>query len=532
MPGLSSLILIGAVAWLVSMLVTPLVRRLAVRYSITDRPDGHRKLHDRPIPLGGGVIILAGFWTAMVLAVIVPNLWSPLLLDNWPNLASLLAASLAIAGLGLADDRFGLRGRHKLFGQLIATVILVASGLLISTIEVFGWRIELGLLAVPTTVLWLLLAMNALNLIDGIDGLATTIGLILSTTFCIISILSGHATEALVLAALAGSLVAFLMFNFPPARIYLGDSGSMLIGLLIGTLAIQGSMKGPATVAMAAPLAVWTIPLFDTAIAILRRKLTGRSIYMTDRGHLHHRMLEQSGSPSRALSWIAVACACTCVGALVSVYWKSDAFALLSALAVIATLVATRVFGYVELLLLSSKLKSLSLSMLMLPPRRHGQGRHTTVRLQGSRAWDLLWKSLIESIDKLSLDMIQLDVNVPAFQEGYHASWMSPHRGDTGGLWKTEIPLGTEKHVLGRLIVTGKLDGGSVCEVIDRLMDLLQPFEIQLLELARREDPEVSLDLGKMDQPEEFVGSGASLSTYMEPDVVSPSTFESTARRH
>ena len=120
---------------------------------------------------------------------------------------------------------------------------------------------------------------------------------------------------AVVAAVFVGSLLGFLPFNYPPAKMFLGDAGSMLIGLVVGSLAIGGTMKGPATVAMAAPLAIWALPIFDSVAAILRRKLSGRSIYATDRGHLHHRLMAVFGKNTRVLAVVAVCCAFTCAGA-------------------------------------------------------------------------------------------------------------------------------------------------------------------------------------------------------------------------
>ena len=148
--------------------------------------------------------------------------------------------------------------------------------------------------------------MNSVNLLDGIDGLATMLGIILIATFAALAAAAGRMEVAWIAMVFAGSLCGFIRFNLPPASIFLGDSGSMLIGLVVGTLAIQGTLKGPGTVLLAAPLAVWTIPILDSAAAILRRKLTGRSIYATDRGHLHHRLLERLGSNSRVLVAVAV----------------------------------------------------------------------------------------------------------------------------------------------------------------------------------------------------------------------------------
>jgi len=491
MDSAISLCLIGFAGLLISAAATPLIRRLALALNLVDKPDGHRKLHERAIPLGGGAAVLFALCLTLLLVHLVPTPWQLTITYSTRYLGALFGATAVVVIAGLADDRIGLRGRHKLLAQFVAAGILVGSGLLIRNVQVFGWQFDLGLLAVPLTLLWLVGAMNALNLIDGIDGLATIVGIVLSLTIATMAALNHRFTEAVVMTAFSGSLLGFIAYNRPPAKIYLGDAGSMLIGLIVGAMAIQGSLKGPATVALAAPLAIWTIPLLDTSAAILRRKLTGRSIYTTDRGHLHHRLLERfGGSTGRTLLWIGAACAATSVGTLVSVFLKNDLFAVLTSLAVVAIFVATRMFGHVELQLLGSRTKTLLLSLVSLrtPSPEPRKGRQSSFRLQGTRGWDLLWNSLLESTEKLNLSGMNLDVNVPAAHEGYHASWRSIHWSDSSELWRAEIPLCAGQQIIGRLTISGERDGGSVCETIERLMDLLSPFEAQLMELAQQDD--------------------------------------------
>src|SRR5205807_3125260 len=226
--------------------------------------------------------------------------------------------------VGLVDDFIRLRGRHKLLGQVVSVLIVMSFGLVVHQISLFGWQVELGLLAYPFTMLWLLGAINSLNLIDGMDGLLSSVGLILTIAIAAIAILAGQSAQAAVAVAMAGALAAFLRYNFPPASIFLGDSGSMLIGLVVGTLAIQSSLKTTATVAMCAPLAILSVPFFDTLMAIVRRKLTGRSIYTTDRGHLHHCLLRRGLSSTRVLLLVSAFSLLTAVSALASLAFHNE----------------------------------------------------------------------------------------------------------------------------------------------------------------------------------------------------------------
>jgi UDP-GlcNAc:undecaprenyl-phosphate GlcNAc-1-phosphate transferase len=407
-----------------------------------------------------------------------------LLEDSQWFLGGLLIACAWIVALGLYDDRFGMKGRYKLVGQLIATLIVVDSGLQIHTISVFDHQITLGVFSIPFTAFWLLGAINSLNLLDGIDGLATTIGIILCATIAVMGALFSHPEVAIVAAVFVGSLIGFLRFNFPPARMFLGDAGSMLIGLVVGSLAIAGSMKGPATVAMAAPLAIWALPIFDSVAAIMRRKLSGRSIYATDRGHLHHRLMAVFGKNTRVLAVAAVCCLVTCAGALVSVFMNNDLVALVSVLAVMTILMVTQVFGHVEFVMLFSRLKGLIFSLFS-----KSHDRQYAFRLQGSRDWNVLWESVIELAQKLSLIEVELDVNLAAAQEGFHASWRRPSRVEKNARWSAEVPLFNGEHVIGRLRVCGvRPEGYTSCETINQLMELLEPLEERIGVIALGRD--------------------------------------------
>ncbi len=474
------LLAVCCIAAFVSYTITNFVGIFAPRWGLIDRPDGHHKSHKREVALGGGLAVFLAAAITFAVEYFSSSRLQKLLGENESLLGGLLLACAWIVLLGLWDDRFGMKGRYKLLGQFVATMIVIGSGLQIDSIVVFEQKISLGYFAIPFTVFWLLGAINSLNLLDGIDGLATTIGIILCAT---IAVIAGYFTQpavAVVAAVFVGSLLGFLPFNFPPAKMFLGDAGSMLIGLVVGTLAIGGSMKGPATVAMAAPLAIWALPIFDSVAAIMRRKLSGRSIYATDRGHLHHRLMAVFGKNTRVLAVVAVCCAITCAGALVSIFMKSDIIALLSILSVLCILVLTQVFGHIELVMLISRVEGLVMAIF-----RTGGARQYVFRLQGSRDWNLMWQSVIEYAEKLNLIEVKLDVNLAALQEGFHASWRRPSRSEKSQRWSAEVPLFAGEHVIGRLSVCGNRPSGmSSCETINQLMELLEPLESEIVALA------------------------------------------------
>jgi UDP-GlcNAc:undecaprenyl-phosphate GlcNAc-1-phosphate transferase len=459
------------------LVLIPPARALARRWGLVDHPDARRKLHAKDVPVAGGLVVLAASVGALGLAAAVPGPLRDALAAKAAGLTGLLLGALVICGLGVADDFHCLRGRHKLLGQLVGVGTVLAFGVRIESVRLFGWQLELGLLSVPFTAFWLLGAINALNLLDGMDGLLGTVGGLISLTLGAMALMQGNLAAAAVAFALGGAVLGFLRYNFPPASIFLGDSGSMLIGLVVGVLAVQSSLKGPATVALAAPAALLVIPIFDTTAAIVRRKLTGRSVYCTDRGHLHHCLLRRGLSSRAALLVVSALCLVTVFGVLASVAWNNEALALLSALAVVATLVLTRLFGHAEFVLLHKRLASVAASFLS-PPR--GEARELAVRLQGSADWGEFWARLTACAARIDLVSARLDVNAPAIQEGYHAVWSrgEADAGEAGrALWRAEIPLAACGQTVGRVEVAGLRDGECVSSKIAELARLVADIE-------------------------------------------------------
>ena len=478
--GFLYLLFVGCIAGVVSYPITNVIIAYAPRWGLLDKPDGHHKSHKQAVALGGGLAVFLGATVTFAVEFLSSSALQESLVPETPFLGGLLLACAWIVGLGLYDDRFGMKGRYKLLGQLVASLILIASGLLIEKISLFGITVELWAFSVPFTIFWLLGAINSLNLLDGIDGLATTIGIILCSTITLMAFLVGQTAISIVGAVFVGSLLGFYRFNHPPAVIYLGDAGSMLIGLVVGALAIGGSLKSTATVALAAPLAIWALPMFDSLAAILRRKLTGRSIFATDRGHLHHRLLAMFGKNTHVLVIIGVCCAVTCFGALLSMFMKNDLVALGAVAAVLCMLIATQAFGHVEFMLIRTRIRSL---FLLLHPGN--SRRETSIHLQGSREWNLLWKSVIEFAEKMQLVDVKLDINLASIQEGYHASWTRSCVSEKRERWRTEIPLFAGEHLVGRMTISGsRREGISTCQAIDQLMKMLKPLELEIVSLS------------------------------------------------
>ena len=503
-----SLLLVLGVSFGLCVFVMPLAKILATRIGLVDRPDGRRKIHSRPIPMAGGLSILIASSATLALApLLFESLQASLDTERF-RLFGLALASIAICAIGIADDRGCLRGRHKLIGQILAAFLLIQFDWTVRSLSFFGWHMDLGMMAVPFTICWLLAAINSLNLIDGMDGLLGTVGLILCAGLATLAAFDERWAMAYVAVALAGALLGFLRYNFPPANAFLGDAGSMLIGLVVGALALQcgqGDALGGSSVPLVIPIAFLTIPFLDTAAAIVRRKLTGRSVYTTDRGHLHHCLLRRGYSPRGALLWVALLCLICVGGGLVGAIVGQEWIAILVSTTVIAGLIATRMFGDAEFLLVRDRGHDMTLSLLRVPAE--SSGRQRVVRLQGTVDWAELWCNFIAGSEHLNLVMIRLNVNAPALHEGYHARWDNAHEnGEDKTVWRAEIPLIAEGHLLGRLEVIGLQDQEPVRDKMDALLKLVEYFEAEAADLIQAKTvPTAPLVNGKTEgepQPE------------------------------
>lgn len=483
------------IAFAVSVLFAPVVAAIARRFHVVDKPDRHRKLHRQVVPLAGGPTLLV----AGVVAIGVTWLLHPQVLQqsrgDMAFFGALFFASVVIVGLGLLDDRFGIRGRQKLVGQIVAAVIMLAAGITIQRVRFLGWTVEFGHFAPLITVVWILGAINALNLIDGVDGLASTTGIVLSLSIAAVAyVLGGRPDGVLVALVLAGALSGFLVYNFPPARMFLGDSGSMLIGLVLGSVALKTSIKGVAATALIMPTAIWAIPIFDVSMAIIRRKLTGRSIYASDRGHLHHCLERKGHQGSQLLLVVGSLCAMTGIGAIAGSAMDNEVLTLLVVATAILLLVLTRSFGHTEMGLVRNRIVRLAGSMVRRPELGKTPMNDERAHLNGNHDWERLWATLTDFADHFQMDKVELMVSLPAVGEEYHASWRRDSSVEKHEAWKSDIPLMIDGMLLGHIRVEGAVGEGSICEWMSEMMGGLRAFEEELIMLIRelREEHGVS----------------------------------------
>lgn len=301
-------------------ILVPMVSRFARKVGAVDR-GGYRKIFDGAMPLLGGLAVAAPLVVLSLLAAIASYVivahW-PWVLTRFPDHFSIIygfasgrgsdylvlaVGGLGILALGLIDDTRGMRARYKLAGQVLIALFVTGFGYSITTVSVpvLG-TIDLGLfLGGLVTIFWIVGLINAFNLIDGVDGLASGIALMGAGALFAISVLQGATFITFAAAALAGSLLAFLLYNFPPARIFLGDTGSMFIGFTLASLSLAGAQKAEAAIILIAPLLALSFPIFETFVSIVRRYLRGVPIFLGDNHHTHHRLLSKGYSQPRVV---------------------------------------------------------------------------------------------------------------------------------------------------------------------------------------------------------------------------------------
>jgi UDP-GlcNAc:undecaprenyl-phosphate/decaprenyl-phosphate GlcNAc-1-phosphate transferase len=472
--------------YITARLVLRLVHRIAPAVGFVDRPDARRKLHEVPIPLGGGLAVWAATWLAWTAGLCFGGEGAGGTTGEIWFFSGLAMASLVTLLLGVVDDRIGLRGGHKLAGQLVAAVILLGMGFRIHALGVLGVSVELGAFAVPVTVFWILLVVNAFNLIDGMDGFCGSVGFVAALALALLAYWSGRPGDALAGLAIAGALAAFLKDNLPPARVYLGDAGSMTIGLLISALSIRACSDGQGTASLLALLALLALPLLDVLAAIARRWLTGHSLFKPDRGHLHHRLRSRLGSTIGALGVaVGLAAVGACGATLAMTSPLGDRVAGLALVTSIVLLVATDTFGGSELRLLLFRLRPPMANFLTKRSARRGVIRHEC-HLLGSRDWKGVWDALVREVEaSADLHRVELAIDMPSAGETYHGLWSLAK--DSGGRpgWTIAHSFHVGGVEAGVLRVAGSTDA-TRSQYLEKVEFLVRDLESRLEEETGR----------------------------------------------
>ncbi len=332
------IILAASVAFGISFAMTPPVKRFAEHVGAIDVPKEARRVHDHPIPRMGGLAIFLGFVLTVLLFVPMNT-----------QVTGILIGAIIIAVMGAVDDIVSLNAWIKLAGQIVAALVALRCGVVFSYISNPNFlsditTIPIGWLSVPLTLFWIIACTNAMNLIDGLDGLAVGVAAISALTMLAVSFIVSEPMVSLLLAALTGACLGFVPYNRNPAKIFMGDVGSQLLGFVLSTVSILGLFKIHAIITFFVPLLALALPLTDTAFAFFRRILRGESPFHADRGHLHHRLLAMGMSQKQV---VAVMYGISAVLGLIAVLLTGQSPVLRVGCLVLALAVSLAVWFYV-----------------------------------------------------------------------------------------------------------------------------------------------------------------------------------------
>jgi UDP-GlcNAc:undecaprenyl-phosphate GlcNAc-1-phosphate transferase len=441
-----------ALAFLISLMITaaltPVVRRWANRRNLAATPRSERDVHELPIPRLGGVAMVVGFMAPLVGLLLLDSGIGRYIERDHPEwetyVIALFGGTLAIGALGIYDDLRGANAYQKLAVQILVAVFVWKLGVRIDLLGLFGARLEVGVFSLPLTVIWIVVIINAMNLIDGLDGLASGVALMATLPNLALAIYAQNVVMMVLMAALAGCLVGFLFYNFRPASIFMGDTGSMFLGFVLATASILGNAKSTATVSMIVPVLALGLPIMDTLLAVLRRSLSGKSLFNADTDHVHHKLIKRGLSHKQAVLFLYGVSFVLACAALASAFVRGRNIALLLGALALCSVLLMRKLGYLQWLATPAT-------------RQRARELRTQVRgicSQVRETQDLttIWRSVEPLRGLLSLAALELKVGDERF------SWKSSTATATG---TSRVDLYADSASVGELRVLWRGFRGS-----------------------------------------------------------------------
>jgi UDP-GlcNAc:undecaprenyl-phosphate GlcNAc-1-phosphate transferase len=402
------------IAVLVGTVLTPLVRKLARRFGVLDHARSSRKVHGQPIPRLGGIAIVIAFYAPMIALLCFHSTGvGAMFVAERNHVVGLFLGGLIIAGLGVYDDIRGANAAKKFLVQFAVAGLLFKLGFRFDVLaNPFGEPIALGWASLPVTMLWVVGVINAMNLIDGLDGLAGGVALVAVITTFLVSLQRGHPLMMLFSSTLAGAIVGFLFYNFNPASIFMGDTGSMFLGFVLAATAMQTNQKASTAVAVLIPAIALGLPIMDTLLAIGRRALRGRPLFQADREHIHHKLLDRGLSHKQAVLILYGLCTVLGGAALVLTYTNSGQSAALLVVLALLSYVFLRSLGYVRLDRMPESAAT----------RKRNRAMRGGIQLLGRRLRHLrgpteMWPLVIDAAKTLGAVAATLRVDVPEIAE-------------------------------------------------------------------------------------------------------------------
>lgn len=465
------------IAALATVLITPRVAALGRRLNAYGGPRGHDR---RRIPRLGGLAIFAAALLAWGMLLLIPNTVRSLFVEHATVLALLLLPSALILVLGMIDDLVGAAPWQKLAVEILAAGIVWWSGLRIDKVPFLGYSVH-SVVSCLITVLWIVAVTNSLNLIDGLDGLAAGISLFVTLTMFFVSLVQINVFASILTITLAGALLGFLRYNFAPARIFLGDTGSLFLGFLLSVLAIQTSQKSSTLIAIVVPFIAFGLPLLDTTLSVVRRFLSGRPVFVADLDHIHHRLVQKGLTPRVAVLLLYGLGALFSLGSLLILRSTANVIALVAVLAGVFAWFLTSQLQYEEIAELN-----VYVARAMNSQRRvlanQIRIRKAARELEASSSLEESWNILIATLDALDFDRALCHVGAwPGAVPPALPPWERPEGVQPGQSWNASIPLRSDDaKAFGELRLARGLGKDRLLFQFSSLLDtLVPPFERQ-----------------------------------------------------
>ncbi len=407
---MTTILVIFILSLLCSLLLTPLIRNLACNAGVMDVPSS-RKVHKHAVPRIGGLALFIAFFCPFILCFLFQlDTLAVKSLFGDDRIVGFLVGAVLIFSLGLVDDLRDLPAVVKLSGQVVIALIAYFWGFQIHAVSApFVGGLSLWIFSLPLTVFWFVLVMNAINLADGLDGLAAGICLFVSLAMLFVCSTSGRIPEALAFAALAGATLGFLRYNFYPASIFMGDSGSYFLGYTLAALSVAGSIKGQVATAMLIPVIALGVPLIDTLWAPFRRFVFGQKIFQPDRDHFHHKLVKLGYTQRRAVLLIYSLTIMLGIGAITLVHSQNDTAALILFVLGIGVIFTTRYLGIDKFFTLRRMLnwaQDLSDEVGIRHDRRSFLNHQA--RMAGAANLEELWQAVCVSLQDLDFERAEL----------------------------------------------------------------------------------------------------------------------------
>ena len=450
------------------VLFTPVTAYLGRRFGLVDKPSG-RKVHTEPVPRIGGIAIFLAFHGSILLALALPSYRADQV-HSGHIAVTLFCATFLVFLVGLVDDLFGVHYAIKFSAQAIAAVVVYWGGINIQQVTM-PWTgpLNLGWLSLPATILWFLLVTNSFNLIDGLDGLAAGVSFFSSIVLLLLSLISGNLVVAPALAALAGASLGFLRYNFNPASIFMGDSGSYFIGFMLAALGLLGSMKSQETAAILIPVIALGLPLMDTMLAPIRRLIVAKEPFRPDNGHVHHMLLRLGLSPRKSVLLLYGATVFLGIMALLLVNAQNREAAFILLVIGVGAVFAFRSLGYLENFgfdRIKGYLRDVTDEIGLNKGRRAFLG--CQISISDSQNPDDLWEHVTGAMEQLGIDSAVMVFNGVSFNvpKDRQYRWCRREIGHDCGyaLLSLNLPLSDKRTNYGML----HLNKDSLNHPIDR----------------------------------------------------------------